>query len=147
MGHRASNGPKSWRQKNRNNFHFKKLNRFQKLNGKRAHGGQNRHHLTNKCRGGDCSPENLLQLKIWKHELWHRLFKNSDPEYVIEVLQCMMRMKEYRMHGQIHSVETSVQTPKPKPEFAPDQEGQIRHQIQKTGRLFILPGEKLSKYA
>jgi hypothetical protein len=145
MNQRAG-GPKKWRQRNRDNFHFKKLNRFQRLNRRRANGGQNRHHLTNKCRGGDCSPENLLRLNVWKHELWHRLFKNSDPEYIITVLQRLMRMKNYRMQGLIHSVETSVQTPKPAPEFEPEQKEQIKHQI-KTGRLFILPGEKLSKYA
>jgi hypothetical protein len=145
MSQRAG-GPKRWRQQNRDSFHFKKLNRFQKLTRKRAHGGQNSHHLTNKCRGGDCSPENLLRLKVEKHEIWHKLFRNSDPEKIIEVLQRLMRMKNYQMQGLIHSVETSVQISKPAPESKPDQTEQIRRQI-KTGKLFILPGEKLSKYA
>ena len=58
--------------------------------------GKNRHHLKNKCRGGDFSPENILILKRWKHDAWHRVFKNSDPEYICRVLQRMMRMKGYR---------------------------------------------------
>ena len=72
-------------------WHYRKPNRTVRKSRK-----QNRHHLKNKCRGGDFSPENILWLKVWKHDLWHRVFKNSDPEYIVKVLQRMMRMKGYR---------------------------------------------------
>ena len=65
---------------------------------KRKQNRQNRHHLMNKCRGGNTSPENILMLKTWKHDIWHRLFKNSDPEYIIAVLKRMCRMKGYVLH-------------------------------------------------
>lgn len=76
-----------WRKRNR-------LARLERRRRKQA--GKNRHHLLNKVRGGDCSPENLLVLKKTKHEAWHTLFKNSDPEYIIAVLERMMKMKGYR---------------------------------------------------
>ena len=56
---------------------------------------KNRHHLRNKCRGGDFSPSNIALLKIWKHNQWHRVFRNSDPEYIIRVLLRLCRMKHY----------------------------------------------------
>ena len=34
-----------------------------------------------------------------RRQVWHKLFKNSDPEYVIVVLQRMVRMKHYREEG------------------------------------------------
>ena len=71
MGHHA----KSWRQQN-----------------------QNRHHLLNKCRGGDFSPQNIIMLKVDKHNEWHRIFRNSDPEDIIRVLLRMCRMKGYPLH-------------------------------------------------
>jgi hypothetical protein len=37
---------------------------------------------------------------VWKHNEWHRVFKNSDPEYIVRVLQRMMRMKGYKKEEQ-----------------------------------------------
>jgi len=55
-----------------------------------------RHHLLNRCRQGTDCDENILMLTLEHHREWHRLFKNSDPEYIIAVLTRMMRMKHYR---------------------------------------------------
>ena len=52
-----------------------------------------KHHLTNKCRGGHATPDNLLQLWNDKHEIWHILFQNDSPEEIIKVLERMIRMK------------------------------------------------------
>jgi hypothetical protein len=88
-------GAKRWRQQHPEAFHFRKRNRRHKNDRKhyRKRLGRNRHHLTNKCRGGDFSPQNLVWLKVWKHDQWHKVFRNSDPEYVIAVLQRLCRMK------------------------------------------------------
>ena len=80
---------------NRRKYRFRKPNRRRHYSRR-----QNRHHLKNKCRGGDFSPENILWLKVWKHNEWHRVFKNSDPEYIVAVLQRMMRMKGYHKEGE-----------------------------------------------
>jgi len=56
---------------------------------------KSRHHLRNKVNGGIDVTANILILKVEKHHEWHHLFRNSDPEYIINVLQRMIRMKEY----------------------------------------------------
>ena len=91
---------------NRRRYRFQKQQRNRKRADRRMRNRirwsrrQNKHHLLNKCRGGDFSPENILWLKVWKHNEWHRVFKNSDPEYIIKVLQRMMRMKGYKKEAQ-----------------------------------------------
>ena len=91
MRHRA----KEWRRNHRQEFNFRKLHRAEKRAKQHRLHGKNRHHLINKCRGGDFSPSNILILNIEKHNEWHRLFKNSDPQYIIDVLTRMCRMKGY----------------------------------------------------
>ena len=71
-------------------------------------------------------------LKREKHDMWHRLFKNSDPEYIIAVLQRMLRMKQYRLdNGQVFEI--------------PDKKEEGEQQ--RRGKIFLLPGEKLARYA
>lgn len=67
---------------------FKKPNRKRKVR-------KSRHHLRNKVNGGRDCDANMLILSVEKHREWHILFKNSDPEYIIRVLQRMIRMKGY----------------------------------------------------
>lgn len=34
-------------------------------------------------------------LKVDKHNEWHRIFKNSDPEYIVAVIMRTLLMKKY----------------------------------------------------
>lgn len=67
---------------------FKKVKRFRPT--------KNSHHLRNRCRQGSSTSENLLWIDIQKHRCLHEIFKNDDPEYVILVLDRMMKMKGYK---------------------------------------------------
>ena len=76
-------------------FHRHMRHPNRRKSGYRKMDKRNRHHLVNKVRGGDFSPENISLLKIWKHNQWHCIFKNSDPEYVVAVLTRWLRMRRY----------------------------------------------------
>ena len=88
---------RQWRQENQSRYFFRKLNREKKQQRKRNKKLQ-KHHLLNKCRGGTYAPTNILMLAPQRHAEWHRLFRNSDPEYIIAVLRRMCRMKGYQLH-------------------------------------------------
>ena len=53
----------------------------------------NRHHWTNKCKGGKSTKDNVSWLNIAKHRAWHFIFKNLSLREVIELLQKMERIK------------------------------------------------------
>jgi hypothetical protein len=55
----------------------------------------NRHHITNKCRGGNASDENILRMDINRHNAWHFLFKNMDFLDVIRLLARCLKMKRH----------------------------------------------------
>ena len=59
-----------------------------------------RHHLVNRCNGGDNDVANILRLFDEKHRAWHLLFKNLDIEGAIEVLQ---RVKSLKQKGEIEN--------------------------------------------
>jgi hypothetical protein len=46
----------------------------------------NRHHIKNKCRGGEASEQNLLIMDTRRHEAWHFLFQNMSFREVAELL-------------------------------------------------------------
>ena len=54
----------------------------------------NKHHLTNRCRGGKNTAANLLQLDINRHKSWHLLFGNNSLEEIILILQRLKFIKE-----------------------------------------------------
>ena len=54
----------------------------------------NRHHIINKCRGGQATTENLLILDTRRHEAWHLLFHNLSFEEVIELLKRTIKAKQ-----------------------------------------------------
>jgi len=56
--------------------------------------GMNRHHLVNKCRGGGGDINNLLRIYIYKHQVWHELFKNMDIGEASEFLKRVSRAKK-----------------------------------------------------
>lgn len=69
----------------------------------------NRHHMTNKCRGGKDTSNNILMMKIDRHQKLHAMFKNmsweeihdtlksifgvGDPHKVISVMERISRLK------------------------------------------------------
>lgn len=69
----------------------------------------NRHHMTNKCRGGRNDDSNLLRIDGNRHRKLHELFRNMsweeigdtlqsifgkrDPQTCIEVIRRVSRMK------------------------------------------------------
>lgn len=91
-----------YRKGKRKRFHSAWGKLIRHPNRQKKHKGQNRHHLLNKCRRGSSTDENLLWTDIGKHNLIHQIFRNDDPEYVILVLDRMMRMKHYRRFRGVH---------------------------------------------
>jgi hypothetical protein len=84
---------------------FYEANRSQDLPGESRvprHYEQNRHHLLNKCRGGTRMDENMVWMYIEKHNLFHKIFHNDDPEYIIMALDRLMDMKGYHRFRGIH---------------------------------------------
>jgi len=56
----------------------------------------NRHHLKNKCRGGQSVESNLLWIDIERHKAWHILFRNLNLDEVIDLLIRVRRLKDYQ---------------------------------------------------
>lgn len=52
-----------------------------------------RHHLTNRCMGGNDDPINILMLEEHRHNAWHLLFGNADPDQAIAIIRRMAAMK------------------------------------------------------
>jgi hypothetical protein len=57
-------------------------------------GIKNRHHLTNKCKGGANDEWNLIRLDTARHNAWHLLFKNLSLPEVIDLLKRLQHIKE-----------------------------------------------------
>ena len=53
-----------------------------------------RHHIRNRCRGGDKSVANILIIYREKHDVWHKLFKNKTFREAAAMLLRAARMKE-----------------------------------------------------
>jgi hypothetical protein len=64
-----------------------------KRKGIKRYRNRNFHHLFPRERGGDDSKENLLLLKIERHECWHKLFQNRTLNEVIHLLHRIQRMR------------------------------------------------------
>ena len=56
--------------------------------------GLNRHHWTNRSRGGKTNKRNISWLKIAKHRAWHILFKNLSLREAIELLERLEQIKK-----------------------------------------------------
>lgn len=54
---------------------------------------RNKHHLTPKSRGGKDSRDNMLLIKVKKHNLLHKIFGNRTWE---EIIQVMIRVAEMK---------------------------------------------------
>lgn len=88
----------------------RKFNRHKVLDAKleERNAKHNRHHLTNACRGGTKDSWNLIDLKMYKHEIWHKLFKNLSLEEVIALLQRLLHMKETERMNSIYGKENEL---------------------------------------
>lgn len=71
---------------------FRKPNRWSR---KKRYAGRNRHHLLPRSRGGPNSNDNLLLIKIDRHEAWHKLFGLKDLDEAIALLE---RVKQWKQH-------------------------------------------------
>lgn len=83
----------------------RRLRRLQKQKHKKrkdgyAHPGQNRHHLTPKCRNGKNDETNILWIDIEKHRAWHTLFGILTLEEVIALLKRLKEMKHRKEEEQ-----------------------------------------------
>ena len=54
----------------------------------------NRHHIRNKCTGGQAIGENLLRMDIERHNAWHFLFHNLSFDEVARLLIRTQQMKK-----------------------------------------------------
>jgi len=55
-----------------------------------------KHHIVNKCNGGQTTPENILLLFEEKHRAWHSIFGNADLNEAIAILQRVKQMKNHQ---------------------------------------------------
>lgn len=72
------------------------MRKHRKIKGVKRYKGRNYHHFKPVSRGGDDSKENLLLLKIDRHECWHKLFKNQTLNEVIQILLRIKRIREVK---------------------------------------------------
>jgi hypothetical protein len=54
---------------------------------------RNKHHIQTKARGGNSERENILLLKVERHEAWHYLFGQKNIEEIIALLIRVHRLK------------------------------------------------------
>lgn len=71
---------------------LRKRNRKRKL--RKRYQGRNRHHLLPRSRGGSSSPDNLLLIKIERHNAWHEIFGLRNLDEVISLLQRVKHWKQ-----------------------------------------------------
>ena len=55
---------------------------------------KNKHHLTAESKGGQKTPDNILNIYIEKHFYWHKIFKLMDLDEVILLLLRLRRLKK-----------------------------------------------------
>jgi len=48
--------------------------------------GKNRHHIICKSRGGSDNDNNIAIIDVIKHRKYHHLFRNRNPEEIVEYL-------------------------------------------------------------
>lgn len=60
---------------------------------KKHHKGMSYHHLIPASRGGKYTDTNLLLMKIYRHETWHKIFGNRTLSEVIRLLIRIERIK------------------------------------------------------
>ena len=56
-------------------------------------GVKNKHHLTNKCRGGTNDLWNILFMDTIRHKAFHLLFGNKNLDEIIELLTRVKNIK------------------------------------------------------
>ncbi len=61
--------------------------------GNKHYQGRNRHHLTPKCRGGGNEPDNLLLIRLERHDLYHKIFGTRTLDETIALLCRLRRLK------------------------------------------------------
>ena len=54
----------------------------------------NKHHMTNKCRGGKGDESNLLKIKVIRHATIHRYFGNMSWEEIGDALYEMFGLRD-----------------------------------------------------
>jgi len=59
---------------------------------------RSKHHVVNKINHGTNSPENIIRLKIYKHQIWHRIFHNMSFLEAAELLIRADRMLKRRRY-------------------------------------------------
>lgn len=72
--------------------HFQKFNRLNRKFRKRVK--RNHHHLTNSCKGGKTTPNNLLLIKIERHASLHRFFRNMSWEEIGDALYSIFGLRD-----------------------------------------------------
>ena len=48
--------------------------------------GKNKHHIICRSKGGKDDEENIAIVDVFKHEKYHNLFNNRNPEEIIDYL-------------------------------------------------------------
>lgn len=70
---------------------------FRKFNRRKRLVGRNRHHfLLPKSRGGGESIQNMLIMRIERHEAWHKLFGTMTAEEALALLQRTVQAKKHQ---------------------------------------------------
>ena len=72
---------------------FQRKVRFEKKRKQRKQ-RKNKHHMTNKCKGGKNIPSNMLDIKIERHAALHHYFRNMSWEEIGDALFLIFQMRE-----------------------------------------------------
>lgn len=91
------------RRRNKNRHRSRRMS-YAKRNYLERAGWQNRHHIRNKCRGGNMSPQNILMMDERRHSAFHLLFGNMDFLQVIGLLKRCYEMKNHLPHERQKSI-------------------------------------------
>ena len=57
---------------------------------------KNKHHIKNKCRGGQDDPQNIILLDTERHKAYHFLFGNLD---FLEAASLLKRAQSLKQHA------------------------------------------------
>ena len=63
---------------------------------------RSRHHIVNRVNLGPNTPENIISLRLEKHQMWHTLFHNMTFLEVAELLLRADHMLKRRSYEQTH---------------------------------------------
>ena len=73
---------------------LQKYNQIQRQDHRRRRPRINKHHMTNRCKGGKNTDNNILRMKVDRHAALHRYFRNMSWEEIGYALYSIFHERE-----------------------------------------------------